>query len=289
MFDTSSLVKIKLKELNIRTTDENWIPSFNSKADKQFKEIILSQLAVTLTTNNRAAIVMHREKFEKEFLYRMPSLVPQNLQKISSDIFNAKVQARVQKLHNYIQDEEEFIEREYRKIKEKGIYIVFPINATVRIKKQLDLSRDFSYEPQKSISIEVSEPIILMLNKDHMKYLGALNEHLRIMHIIQKNIHLRPNQSPRENPVAWWLYAIKAVTEERKRVISMKKTIANMQKMKKYIDLYKRKQNIVNKNTNIIFFNNLDSCALASKDYRRREYCLEGVRRTVATAKYTSI
>lgn len=67
-----------------------------------------------------------------------------------------------------------------------------------------------------------------------------------MMKIVQKNIHLRPRSLPKEKPKEWVIYAIKAVVEERKRVRSLTNTSPKyVVNMKKYAELYKKKQTLV--------------------------------------------
>lgn len=137
------------------------------------------------------------------------------------------------------------LEAEYKKLRENDVYLLFPLDLTLRFREELDLSKDFENDPQKLVLVDVKEAIILMLNKDHMRFLGALNEHLRLMNIVQKNLHLRPIEPPKRRLKEWWKYAVRAVLEERKRQSDFSKDPGSLWKMKKYIDLYKRQQNIV--------------------------------------------
>ena len=67
-----------------------------------------------------------------------------------------------------------------------------------------------------------------------------------MMKIVQKNIHLRPIEPPKEKPKAWWTYAIKSVIEEKKRLKNLTKTSAKyFVSVRKYTDLYKRRQTLV--------------------------------------------
>lgn len=142
-------------------------------------------------------------------------------------------------------EETDDLEAEYKKLRENDVYLLFPLDLSIRIKTELDLSKDFENDPQKLVLVDVKESIILMLNKDHMRFLGALNEHLRLMNIVQKNLHLRPIEPPKRRLKEWWKYAVRAVLEERKRQSDFSKDPGSLMKMKKYIDLYKRQQGIV--------------------------------------------
>ena len=239
-------MKISLQELTFYPTDETWFPSFDSKSKKQFREIVLIGFSITLNLNEKLKArctfdpVNHR--FKKGFEPPKPATKTGITFKLdeSHQEFNDKMHSN--RIKKGLVEEDELLEREYHLLRQSDTYILFPIDIVIKNKIELDLSRDFSYDPQQSIMIEIKNPVIFMLNKNYMRYLGALNEHIRAMNIVKKNIHLRPTELPKENPIAWWVYAIKAVREERKSVSSLAKNTANLLKMRRYINLYKRKQ-----------------------------------------------
>jgi len=240
-----SLCKVTLDELNINSTDENWFPTFTSGAKILYRQILLSRLSITLNLNKHYQPYVlsneYREKFEKEFLERQDSLRLTRGFSTMSD----KPKINYERLKMFLMEGEDFLEKEYIKLQQNDTYLLFPLDATIKIKQHLDLSKDFSSMSQNSIWIETKKPLIFMLNKNHMRYLGSLNEHIRVMNIVKKNIHLRPSESPIENPTAWWIYAIKAITEEQKTIKSLTRNTANLLKMRRYIDIYKRKQTII--------------------------------------------
>jgi len=127
---------------------------------------------------------------------------------------------------------------------ETNMYFLFPINATVQIKRNLDLAQDFNKEPEKSVSIIIKDPLILMLNHYQIKFLKVLNQHLSSLNIVQRNLHLRPIEPPKENPKAWWKYAYKVVVQHMEKNLIYRSALLPM-KMRKYINLYKSKQNII--------------------------------------------
>jgi len=248
LLNMPSLCKVTLDELNINSTDENWFPAFNSGAKILYRQILLSRLSITLNLNkNYQPYVLsneYREKFEKEFLERQDSL---KLDKGVSNFSTMSDRPRInyERLKMFLMEGEDFLEKEYIKLQQNDTYLLFPIDATIKIKQHLDLSKDFSSTSQNSIWFETKKPFIFMLNKNHMRYLGSLNEHIRVMNIVKKNIHLRPSESPIENPTAWWIYAIKAINEEQKTIKSLTRNTSNLLKMRRYIDIYKRKQTII--------------------------------------------
>jgi hypothetical protein len=112
----------------------------------------------------------------------------------------------------------------------------------LKIKTEKDKSDDFTQESLSSLKIEIYDPIVFVLNEDYVKFLSALKDHVTLIQIVQKNIHLRPSEPPKEKPKAWWIYAIKAASEERKRLeLMIKSSTKNILNRKIYIDLYKRK------------------------------------------------
>jgi len=243
-----SLAKVTLDELNINTTDENWFPAFSSGSGVLFRQALFSRLSITLNLNkNYQPYVLsneYREKFEQEFLNRQESVkLTKGFSAFSH--MSEKPKINYERLKMFLMEGEDFLEKEYIKLRENDTYLLFPIDATIKIKQYLDLSKDFSSTSQNSIWIETKKPLIFMLNKNHMRYLGSLNEHIRVMNIVKRNIHLRPSESPIENPLAWWIYAVKAINEEQRTIKSLTRNTANLLKMRRYIDIYKRKQTIV--------------------------------------------
>ena len=146
----------------------------------------------------------------------------------------------------YFIDENEALEAEYRKLRDREIFILLPLHVTIKAKKVMVLSRNkLTYDTSQQFWVETSEPIMLMLNKNHMRYIGALNQHIKLLQIVKKNLHLRPTSTPKERPALWWIYAVKSVVEERKRQTKFSRSSTNIMKMRKYVNLYKRKQTFV--------------------------------------------
>jgi len=238
------LIKVSFRELNIHTTDEQGFPTFNSASNLHFREINLTGFSITLNLNKQAQQQQAFSGFRRDD--RKKTTTKLTYANIMTHIPSDRKNMVKTSKGRYVYDEREALEGEYRKLKEHDTYLLFPFDAMIKIKTQLDLSKDFSVEPIRQVWIEFKDPIIFVLNHDHVKYLAALNDHINLMRIVQKNIHLRPTEPPKEKPYAWWVYAIKAVTEERKRTGSLlKNSTRNLLNMRKYIDLYKRKQTIV--------------------------------------------
>ena len=138
---------------------------------------------------------------------------------------------------------------EYRKLRSSDCYLLFPLDISLKMIKAQDLTSNFKESARLTIKVDIKEALIFVINNDHIQYLKTLTDSLKVMEIVQKNIHLRPNQrlqNRKANAIAWWQYAIKCVLEERKKVDNLFKSSATkLYQTRKYIDLYKRKQEIV--------------------------------------------
>lgn len=236
----TSIAKVSFEELSVVTTNEKWEPAFNSQPELHFRQVKLTGFSINLNIN---------KNFEDN-AYNSPSKKARNI-KLSYPSFlknqlsyDKKINARMKS--KYFYDEREALESEYKRLRENDTYLLFPIDINLRIKTQVDTSREITPDIQRTVWIELNDPVIFVLNNDYVKYLSALADHIEFMKIVQKNIHLRPSEPPKEKPKAWWVYAIRSVTEERKRLGTMlKNSTKNLLNMRKYLDLYKRKQTIV--------------------------------------------
>ena len=241
MLNVPTFLKISFRELNIQSTDQSWIPKFNATPEIHYRIIDIKGLAISINMNNDGQLFYNSQ-------YR-PATHKHGIKTQSSSMFdeNKRRASNASEKARYFIDENEALEAEYRKLRDRETFILLPIHATVRAKKMLVLSKNkLTYETSQQFLIDTNEPIMLMLNKNHMRYIGALSQHIKLMSIVQKNIYLRPMNSPKERPGLWWIYAIKSVVEERKRQTKFARSSTNILKMRKYVNLYKRKQNIVN-------------------------------------------
>jgi len=233
-----TFVKITLRELNIQSTDEKWVPKFNSSPTTQHRSIEIKGLAISLNMNNY-------NQQTQNTLYK-PSLHQKSQTNVSYYTEERNMTHHKNEKGRYFLDEAEALEAEYRKLRDRETFILLPIHLTVRMTKQIELpKKGFGVESSQFFWIESVGPVILMLNKNHMRYLGGLSEHIRLISVVQKNIHLRPINPPKEKPSAWLVYACKAVIEERKRQTKFARSSSNVIKMRKYINLYKRHQTLI--------------------------------------------
>ena len=231
----------------MHTTDPNWIPGFISNRKMQHREVSIIGLSITLNVNKTETTNNVGSWFDNDMKgkhYRSkPSKTVINL-KTNDMLKRSKTEPPMPSFRKAETNTQE-VEFEYRKLRENDMYLLFPLDLTLRVKKHLDLSQDFDKEPKTLFWLEVKDAIIFMLNRDNMRFLTALNNHFKSMGIVHKNLHLRPTQPPKAQPKEWLIYAVRAVLEEKRRVSDFAKNPASLHKMKKYIDLYKRQQNIV--------------------------------------------
>ena len=234
MLNVPGYVKLSLNELSLNTTDSNWYPTFQSASNKVlFKELNLTGLSITLNLTETS----HRpeNEYNNAAQRNKENLSPERKSIIKLfGMEETKEGQSPQPITPHIGEETH----------ETNMYFLFPINVTVQIKRNLDLSQDFTNEPEKSVAILIKDPLIVMLNHYQIKFLKVLNQHLSSLNIVQKNLHLRPVEPPKENPKAWWKYAYKVVVEHMEKNLIYKSALLPL-KMRKYINLYKSKQNIV--------------------------------------------
>ena len=132
-------------------------------------------------------------------------------------------------------------------------YVVRPLDLNLNIKTVKLIREDEMGETAHVfISGRIEKPLILVLNKIQRQYLSSLDDHWKSLETIQNNLHLRPTFPIKNKPVikglenGWFRYAIKAVIEKNRHTkLNLKSSTHKVILMRKYISLYKRKQNIV--------------------------------------------
>jgi hypothetical protein len=96
------------------------------------------------------------------------------------------------------------------------------------------------------IKLIIEKPLILMLTKTDREFISNLDEHFKAMQEIQRNIHLRPTHPVLINKREWFLYAVRVILEKnRLKRCDLREMVRKFLLMRRYISLYKRKQNIV--------------------------------------------
>ena len=257
-----TLLKFNINQLHYGPNEDNTEDTASQIFEKIIQSIDIKGLAISLNVNKddqsnyttqkkmhemRSA---HQKSDIKGTLHESMGFKSQsNLKhsRVLSSEFNLskRVKPSSNDMFRQIKDEREALELDYLELRKSETFILYPLNIHVRIIKEISLAKDFTHNFAYHLSINISDPIILTLNRYHMQYLGSLKNHMQRTSIIQKNIHMRPFEFPKEKPAAWWKYAITSVIEERKRQNKFTMSHANLIKMRRYIELYKRDQTIV--------------------------------------------
>ena len=150
---------------------------------------------------------------------------------------------------------QEYSEKIYKKLKNRlnNIYLLQPCNLTIKLQQ---IFKDNVANVEKTnfdIKIDFHQPLIFIFNKNQIEYLNKIEKHLKAMEIIRNNLHIRPTTPLRTSRLDWFRYAIKAVIDQnRKLKLDIQKSTYKLFLMKRYINLYKRKQRIVKKKINLL-------------------------------------
>lgn len=226
-------MKICFKQLAVYPTDKEGNISQNSEYEQTNRCIQIFKLYVSL---NFGPTEQYKEAIRKREKSSQSRTQQDNIPEDQSH----------KQLYYTSHHHEGDLEDEYHRIKDHNAYFLFPLDVIVSIQKVHDTNSSFLQKPQTFLKLKLVDPIILMLNNQFTKYLISLTQHMSAMQIVQKNLHIRPLETPKENVKAWWKYAIRAIREEKKRNESFSQASAQkLVKMRTYINLYKRKQNLV--------------------------------------------
>ncbi|CAD8125312.1 unnamed protein product [Paramecium sonneborni] len=121
--------------------------------------------------------------------------------------------------------------------------ILMPID--IEIMYTVNKNYELLNQPIMILEVLIKSPIIFQLNKEQKNYLIKLNEVLSCQEIIQDNFHLRPKEI-KNNYSEWWKYFINSVIlKQKSQKLDLSFSYKKLVSMKRYIQLYKRKQNIV--------------------------------------------
>ncbi|CAD8061056.1 unnamed protein product [Paramecium sonneborni] len=116
----------------------------------------------------------------------------------------------------------------------------------ISIKLVINKNQDELGKPIQNLTINIDTPIIFQLNKESKSYLLKLNEVLQNLEIVQDNFHFRPKCEVKNNYGEWWKYLINAVMQNQKNhKLDLGYSSRRLVLMKRYIELYKRKQTII--------------------------------------------
>ncbi|CAK91760.1 unnamed protein product (macronuclear) [Paramecium tetraurelia] len=122
--------------------------------------------------------------------------------------------------------------------------ILMPID--IEIKYTLNKNYEQLTQPIMVLEALIKSPVIIQLNKEQKNYLIKLNEVLSCQEIIQDNFHLRPTKEIKNNYSDWWKYFINSIIlKQKSQKLDLSFSSKKLVSMKRYIQLYKRKQNIV--------------------------------------------
>ncbi|CAD8184925.1 unnamed protein product [Paramecium pentaurelia] len=128
--------------------------------------------------------------------------------------------------------------------KKEEQHLLNPIDIIVKLtmyKNQEELS-----QPIQSVEVTIDNPIIFQINKESKNYILKLNEVLQNLEIVQDNFHFRPKCEVKANYSEWWKYLINAVMQNQKNhKLDLGYSSRRLVLMKRYIELYKRKQTII--------------------------------------------
>lgn len=138
-------------------------------------------------------------------------------------------------------------ELKYRKLRDKESFLLHPIDFHLNIKFiNHILNQKLSTEAHVKITAEILRPIIFMMNKEQKDYLSNLDDHFKSLENIQNNLHIRPTFPLKKNPLGWFRYSVRAIIEKNRFLkLNFQRAMHQFFLMKKYIALYKKKQNIV--------------------------------------------
>ncbi|CAD8044814.1 unnamed protein product [Paramecium primaurelia] len=130
------------------------------------------------------------------------------------------------------------------KKKEEEYQLLSPID--ISIKLIINKNQDEQGKPLQNLTINIETPVIFQLNKESKNYLLKLNEVLQNLEIVQDNFHFRPKCEVKNNYGEWWKYLINAVMQNQKNhKLDLGYSSRRLVLMKRYIELYKRKQTII--------------------------------------------
>ncbi|CAD8125695.1 unnamed protein product [Paramecium sonneborni] len=131
--------------------------------------------------------------------------------------------------------------------------ILMPID--IEIKYTVNKNYEQLTQPIMILEVLIQSPVIFNLNKELKNYLIKLNEVLSCQEIIQDNFHLRPTKEIKNNYSEkeikkiyseWWKYFINSIIlKQKSQKLDLSFSYKKLVSMKRYIQLYKRKQNIV--------------------------------------------
>lgn len=241
-----AVLKIGIQEIILFPTDREGNAMYNTEIDNYTRTIKIMKFSVAINVSNNPKF-----KNKKTELHHSPTEnSPSSPSKVNKSTKGSSTKLKTPKSDIFHLDPifcgELDIEEEYIKICDNDSYFILPIDITLRMGKNFGVTHEVQNVPKAILHIELKDCLMILVNKPITKYIVMLNQYTNVMNVVQKNLHLRPVYTPSENKRAWWRYAIKSVVEEINRRKDFSAISAwKMNQMKKYIDLFKRNQNIV--------------------------------------------
>lgn len=233
--DSPAVMKISFQDLTLHPTDADGKALYNNELKAATRCIRIFKLSVAINFSSKLYNQQNRPRSANQNMGDRSELSPSEVN------FGTRTQ-----LTNKSDLADPNDEEEYSRIRDNDSYFMLPLDLTILVGNKNDPKDDYLQKSKKFINIELNEPLILLANKIIMKYLTSLSQNFKVMQIVQKNLHLRPLDIPKNNEKVWWKYAISAVIEDlqRKNAIGLN-SLWKRDNKRKYIDLWKRKQTIV--------------------------------------------
>lgn len=220
----ASVMKISFKELSIYPTDKDGNVCYNSEYSRTNQCIQLVKFAVAVNVFSKEL----QNESEKDS--RDPGRSILSTEKGGNTTEKAK-------------NSEYELDKKYHRLKTFDSYLLAPTDMLLYLSTERDVHSTRFRKPQVSVKVHVPDPVILLLNNQTTAFLTAFANSMNMMKVVQKNLHLRPLETPTENVKGWWKYAIRSIREQKKK--HPYATPEGMMRWGNYKALYMRKQNIV--------------------------------------------
>ena len=220
------MLKLKFEELDLVSTDSNWHQKFFSNNNMQYKILSLSKLSLSLRCEKN----LRRNEKTKMNSSRGPD---------SKGYFQKRAGMSS---NDYDTD------LIYRRLREKESFLLHPIDFHLDITflNHILNQNELSKEAHMKIKADITRPIILMMNKEQKEYLTNMGDHFKSLETIQNNLHIRPTYPVKKKALGWFIYSVRATIEKNRFLkLNFQRAMQQFFLMKKYISLYKKKQNIV--------------------------------------------
>ena len=242
-----AVLKMSFQELILFPTDSEGNAAYNNELESSTRTIQIMRFYIAINFSEQIQSAKKRpttRRYATAFPKKNSEKASDEKNMFSSDKSNRTATGNNDQNAEVLNNQK--INEEYQKIRDNDYYFILPFDFTIKMGKNCDSTSENLHIPKTYLNIQLQESLILLVNKHITKYLTSLNQHFSVMKIVQKNLHLRPMQTPKENSGAWWRYAFQAIVEDHKRNTHAARNSAwRTMKMRKYIEFFKRKQTIV--------------------------------------------